>query len=457
MTLNEKIQKYLINSSSKIKISSKDIKKNDVFIALGGSKTHGNDFIYEALNAGAKYIITNVKFSETAYNNKILLVKNTLIFLEELSIKKRSLFRGKVIGITGSAGKTSLKEYLKFFLEKKFIVSASIKSYNNKLGVIISILNMSINSKFAIFEIGTNNFFEIRDLTKIVQPSQIIISNILSTHLENLKTKKNIAIEKSDIFHKEYNPFAKILFFQKNNKSEIMVENLAKLQKLKNIISIGKKNADCFIKNKKYIKSQYQLNLQILNKVIKINIDYYDEHKVINLIFVFTFFIVNRINTDLIIKNINKIPLIDGRGSIHNVSFNGLNVELIDHAYNANPETMLQSISNFSSFKKVGFKKILILGNMNELGLKSVNLHLKVVNEIEKHLFDRVILSGNFFKKALIMSSKLINKYVYKTTSLSIMNYLIKNVHKNAIIMAKCSNKTEVNKLVKLLKNNKEE
>ena len=82
----------------------------------------------------------------------------------------------KVIGITGSAGKTSLKENLKFFLEKKFIVSASIKSYNNNLGVMISILNMNIKSDFAIFEIGTNNFFEIRDLTKLVKPSQIFIS-----------------------------------------------------------------------------------------------------------------------------------------------------------------------------------------------------------------------------------------------------------------------------------------
>ena len=425
MMLIKKIEKYVINSSNKIKINTKDIKKNDVFIALKGSQKHGNNFISEAFKAGAKYIITDKKFIKTSFNEKILLVENIFLFLEELSIKKRTLYRGQVIGITGSAGKTSLKENLKFFLEKKFIISASIKSYNNKLGVMISILNMNIKSKFSIFEIGTNNFFEIRDLSKLVLPSQIFITNILSTHLETLKTKKNIAIEKSDIFYKKYNPLAKILYFQKNIKEEEIIENLAKQQKIKNIISIGKNKVDCFVENIKFIQPHYKLNIKIFKKNVKIIINQYEEHRVTNLLFILTFFIINKISTKIIIKNLNKIPLVEGRGSFHNILLNGLNIKLIDNSYNANPETMSQSIKNFSLNNK-------------------------------KHLFDKVILSGNFFKKALSMFGDLKNKYVYRSSSQSIMSYLKNNVHKNAIIMAKCSNKTEVNKLIKLLKNNKE-
>ena len=457
MKLNLKIQKYLINSSDKVKINSKAIKKNDVFIALQGSKIHGNNFINEAFNSGVKYVITDKKFEETKYNESILLVVNTFIFLQELSMKKRSLYHGKVIGITGSAGKTSLKENLKFFLKKKFIVSASIESYNNNLGVMITILNMNINSHFAIFEIGTNNFLEIRYLTKLVQPSQIFISNILSTHLEKFKTKKNIAFEKSDIFSERYNPYAQILYLQKNNKEEMIIADLAKKQKkLKHIISVGKNQVDCFVKSIKYIKSHYELNPSILNKNIKININQYEEHNVINLIFVLTFFVINKINTDIVTKNQNKIPLIDGRGSFHNILLNKFKIILIDQSYNASPETMTQSIRNFSSFNKLGFEKILILGNMNELGLRSANFHLRIIKEIEKYSFDVVILSGNFFKKALSIITKLENKYVYRSSSQSIMSYLNKNVHKNVIMMAKCSNKTEVNKFIKLLKSKKE-
>ena len=89
---------------------------------------------------------------------------------------------------------------------------------------------------------------------------------------------------------------------------------------------------------------------------------------------------------------------------------------------------------------------------MNELGLKVINHHVKVIKEIEKHTFDKVVLCGNFQKKALSMLTKLRNKYVYKNSSQQIMSYLEKNVHKKAIIMAKCSNNTQVNKFAKLIK-----
>ena len=150
------------------------------------------------------------------------------------------------------------------------------------------------------------------------------------------------------------------------------------------------------------------------------------------------------------------MPKLEGRGSIHNVFINNFKVRLIDQSYNANPETMFESIKNFSIVKKGQRDKFLILGNMNELGLKSQDFHINVIKEIEKYQFNEVILSGDFFKKALSMFSKLKNNYVYKNSSQNIMSYLKIKLHKNAIIMAKCSNKTEVNKFVKLIKLKKE-
>ena len=456
MELSIKIKKYIISSSKKIKINSKDIKKNDVFIALKGSNNHGNKFIKDAFKAGAKYCITDKKCKQLVNMENILFVDSIFFFLKELSIKKRSIYNGEVIGITGSAGKTSLKENLKFFLEKKFKVSASIRSYNNNLGVMLSILNMDINSNFAIFEIGTNDFFEIRDLTKLVKPSQIFITNILSTHLENFKSKRNIAKEKSDIFNKKYNPFAERLYFQHNTKDESIINEIAKKQKLKQIIKIGKKEVDGYIKDIKFIKCNYLVSFKVLNKNFKMIFSEYEEHRVINLIFVLSFFIVNKINTEIIIKNKNKIPIVVGRGSKHKLLMNGLIIQFIDESYNANPETMIQSIRSFSTINKNESLKILIIGNMNELGLKTIEHHFKVIKEIEKHRFDKIILSGDFLKKALSMFPELKNKYVYKSNSQSIMSYLKKNIHKKAIIMAKCSNRTEVNKFVKLLRFKKE-
>tara|TARA_Y100001970_G_C14251939_1_gene872492 strand:+ start:3479 stop:4852 length:1374 start_codon:yes stop_codon:yes gene_type:complete len=452
MIFLEKVKKYIISSSNKIKINSKLIKKNDVFLALEGSNIHGNKFINDALNAGAKYCITDKAIKISINSKKVLVVDDIKVFLFNLSVKKRSLYNGQVIGITGSAGKTSLKENLKFFLEKNFKVSASIKSYNNNLGVMISILNMKLKSDYAIFEIGTNNFNEIRELTKLVKPSQIFITNILSTHLENFKNMKNIAIEKSDIFRKKYNSFAKILYFQKISKEEELIHKIAKKEKLKKIITIGKKGNECYIKRINKLKSKYEIIINIYSKKYKIHLDEYEEKNIFNLIFVLTFFITNKINTKKIINNNFKVPKIEGRGSIHNLSLNKFKIRLIDQSYNANPETMIECIKNFSGIRNNKRVKYLILGNMNELGLKSQALHLKVLKEIEKYQFYEVILCGDFFKKTLSMFSKLKNTYVYKSSSQNIMSYLNKQLHKNAIIMAKCSNKTEVNKFVKLLK-----
>ena len=162
--------------------------------------------------------------------------------------------------------------------------------------------------------------------------------------------------------------------------------------------------------------------------------------------------IVNKINPNIVINSKNKFFLVEGRGSKHNLIINKYNVQFIDQSYNANPETMIQSIINFSKMKKTNYLKILILGNMNELGLKFIHHHIKVIKEVEKHRFDEVILCGDILKKALNVLSNLKNKYVYKNNTQTIMSYLEKNIHKKAIMMAKCSNNTEVNHFSKLIK-----
>ena len=138
------IQNYIIRSSNKIKINSNEVKKGDIFIALQGNNKHGNEYIESSIKNGAKFCLTDKKIKKNLVNENILFVKNIFSFLKALSLKKRSLFKGKVLGITGSAGKTSLKESLSFFLEKKYKTSKTFKSYNNDLGVLISLLNLTL-------------------------------------------------------------------------------------------------------------------------------------------------------------------------------------------------------------------------------------------------------------------------------------------------------------------------
>ena len=114
-------------------------------------------------------------------------------------------------------------------------------------------------------------------------------------------------------------------------------------------------------------------------------------------------------------------------------------------------------INKLSKIKNKRFQKILILGEMNELGLDALKFHSLIVKEITKHMFDNVILSGDLFKKALKMFPNSKNKFIYKSSSKGIMAYLVKNLHKKAMIMTKCSNATEVNKFANLLKSKKKD
>ena len=135
-----------------------------------------------------------------------------------------------------------------FFLRKKYKVSSSYSSYNNYLGVILTILNMNLKAKFAICELGTNNFGEIKKIVQLILPSQVIITNIQSTHLENFKNKRNIAIEKSNIFNPKYNPNIKLLIFLNINKEENLLLNYAHRYQIKKIITIGQiQKSNCYI------------------------------------------------------------------------------------------------------------------------------------------------------------------------------------------------------------------
>ena len=118
--LNKKlIENYIINNENKLKINSNEIVNGDIFLALQGNNYHGNKFIEASINNGAKFCLTDKKNQIPSNSEKIFFVENIFLFLSDLVKKKRKLFKGKVIGITGSAGKTTLKEALSFFFEEK--------------------------------------------------------------------------------------------------------------------------------------------------------------------------------------------------------------------------------------------------------------------------------------------------------------------------------------------------
>ena len=444
-----KFEKYIISKKDIIQISSKHIKSGDIFLALKGKKFHGNKFIEEALNNGARFCLTdNRNFKK---NEKTLYVKDIYKYLAVIAKRKRDLYKGKVIGITGSAGKTTLKETLAFFLKKDHVISFSKKSYNNELGVLISLLNLNLNSKYSIFEIGTNNFGEIKYLTNLVKPTEVFITNIQSTHLENFQTKNNIAREKADIFILKHNNRRKKLYLNITSKPENILITKARKEKNLKIIRIDNSSKKYFIKKISPLNKFYKVTFSINNKNINIITKEVIIHRLNNFLFCLAFYYENSLNINSIINSFRYLKPIEGRGLIHKIFLNEKKLTIIDESYNANPDTMLQSIEYLKNIKKHNSKKIIILGTMNEMGNNSHKIHYNLLNKLDKTIFKLVILCGEFYESSIKKLLNPKNEFIYFKNRNKIMQFLKNKIHNNDIILIKCSNSTEINKFTKTL------
>ena len=211
--LNKKKQNYFQNSLILKKITgskvikdfqglatdSRVVKKNNLFLTIKGKNNDGSKFIPHALNKGARYIVSSKV--EKRYRKKTLKVKNEILFLNKFAKLKRESSLAKIIAITGSVGKTSLKNLIKQLLQNFEKTYSSPRSYNNHLGVPISLSNLTGEDKYGVFEIGMSKKGEIDNLSKLIKPHIGIITNIGEAHIENFTNIRGIAKAKSEIIN----------------------------------------------------------------------------------------------------------------------------------------------------------------------------------------------------------------------------------------------------------------
>jgi len=232
-------------------INSKKIKKNDIFFAIKGKKKDGNHYLREVFNKKASLAIVN-KINKLEKKSKQIKVKNTLSFLTKTSSKVRENSSAKIIAITGSCGKTSLKELIGMTLNKLCRVTYSPKSFNNKFGVPLSLFNLNQKDDFGVFEVGMDKKNEIDTLTKIIKPDVGVITNISYAHAKNFKNLKQIALAKSEIMNNIVSGGSIVL--NADDKFYKFHQKIALKKKLKVYsFSINKKNY-FLIKNEKEIE-----------------------------------------------------------------------------------------------------------------------------------------------------------------------------------------------------------
>ena len=439
-------KKIFINQA---RIDSKEIKKGDIFFAIKGKKNDGNKFVNEAFNKKASIAIVN-RISKNKKKKPQIKVKDSLKFLTNSSKIFRQNINTKIIAITGSCGKTTLKELLGNSLKQISTVGISPKSYNNKYGVPLSLFNLNQRNDFGVLEIGMDKKGEIDHLSKIVQPDVSVITNISYAHAKNFKNLKQIALAKSEIINNTKDKGFIVL--NADDNFFILHRKIANKKNLK-IISFGIKNKHSDIKLisiKKFI-NKFKAIIKINNFKIHFFISNDFENNILNILATLSvmsiFFDISKINKNIFMNF--KTP--DGRGDITKIKVNNKNLNLIDESYNSNPLSLKSSILNFDKIKTNKAKKYLILGDMLELGKYSKKLHQSIGKTINNTAIDKVFVKGNKILFTFNSISKLKRGRILNNNS-EIINLIKNDLNNNDYLMVKASNATGLNMIVNNLK-----
>ena len=370
-----------------VAFDSREIGKGDLFFALKGDATDGHLFIDKAFANGAAGAIVS---QPVPYPH--ILVDNTFAALNALGIASRNRMKGQVIGVTGSAGKTGTKEALYAALDRSSRGKAhrSVKSYNNHVGVPLSLARMRRDTQFGVFEMGMNHAGEMRELTKLVHPHVAIITTIAPAHIEFFKDESGIADAKAEIF--ESLVPGGIAIIPADNRHFRRLRDAAE-KYTDNIVSFGF-STDADVRALDHVTAADGGSLvtaKLPNGALCYTLSQSGDHWIANSLAVLA--AVEAVGGDLAAAGLAMAELggLAGRGARHVISVNGGEALILDESYNANPASMTATLAELG---KVGGRKVAVLGAMKELGHKSGEYHVGLAAALAAAHIDYAILVG---------------------------------------------------------------
>lgn len=362
-------------------IDTRNIIKDEIYFSLKGENFDGNDFAMEAIEKGAKFSIVD-DIEKKDIHDKIVYVENSLKALQDLSNYHRSLFDTKVIGITGSNGKTTTKNLIYSILSQKYNVVKTKGNLNNHIGVPLSLLDIKHETDVAIIEMGANHIGEIKRLCEIAMPDIGLITNYGYAHLEGFGGFEGVIKGKTEIYEYLTENYGHFIL---NNDDNLQVENC----KGDLAITFGSSKDSDFIFD--YIKDNLFLKLKIDG--YEFNSNLYGDYNFSNLASSITIGKFLDLSNKEIQEGLNKFLNDSNRSEILIFDSNKIYLD----AYNANPSSMLAAISNFENINTTN--KVLILGDMFELGKYSDQEHQKIVDFVANKNYEKVFLVGDNFSK----------------------------------------------------------
>lgn len=357
----EEIYNCFLQCSS-VSTDTRKIETNSLFFALKGENYDANSFASEALTKSASFVIIDNKDYFTD-KTKMILVDDSLKTLQELAKFHRNTLKTPIIALTGSNGKTTTKELIHVVLATKFNTIATIGNLNNHIGVPLTLLRLKKNTEIGIIEMGANHQKEIELLCAIAQPDYGYITNFGKAHLEGFGGVEGVIKGKSEMYN----------YLLDNNKTAFV--NLDDPIQAEKTIKIKR-----FTFSEKH-NSDLKINAVSANPMVRI--EYHDTVIQSHLIGLYN---ANNINAAISIGRYFNIDDLNIKNAIENYTPTNNRSQLIEKnsnhiildAYNANPSSMTAAIDNFKQLNDK--KKVVVLGDMFELGNDSLLEHKKIID-----------------------------------------------------------------------------
>lgn len=399
--------------ATSVVVDSRKVTTGGIFIATKGERVDGHDFIEEVYEKGALGVICE----KAPQNAEIpyLLVKDSFEYLKTLAAYYRNQLNLKVVGITGSVGKTSTKEFVASVLKQKYNVLKTQGNFNNEVGLPLTVLSIREEHEIAVLEMGISDFGEMTRLAKIARPDVCVITNIGQCHLENLKSREGILKAKTEVF--EYmNPEGTVFL----NGDDDMLATISNVHGKRPIhFGISSRN-DVYadgVESLGLFGSRCILHSQ--QESIPVEIPLPGEHMIINAACATAVGNVFGLTTTQIADGMKEVPAVSGRSNIIRHKKN----TVIDDCYNANPVSMKAAIDLLSL---ANTRKVAILGDMFELGVNEKELHFQVGAYAATHKIDIILCVGNLSKYMYEGACSIVNTQVYHFTT---REELLENIH----------------------------
>lgn len=429
-----------------VSTDTRQIAEGDLFIALSGEKFDAHDFIDSAISGGAGGLIVSRRVDTGSWQGPVIVVSDTLTALQQLAHYNRTHFKGLVVGVTGSNGKTSTKDMIFAVLEQKFRTLKTQGNFNNHIGLPLTLLKLNNGYGAAVLEMGMRGLGEINLLASITKPDGAVITNIGETHIERLGSVSNIAKAKGEILdHIEPSGFAvlngddnnvrgqagrcrgKVIYYGTGGSLPILAGDIS--------TSDGKSN---------------EFTLTTPGGTIEINLPVPGKHNVLNAMAAAGVGLEAGLSLAEIKNGLERAVLTGMRLEITE----GRKATIIDDTYNANPASVKAALQILADVGK-GRRKVAILGDMYELGQRAAEGHREVGAEAAAIKVDILIAVGKLASDIALgatFTEEPPAEIISLNTNSEVKKYLHKIVRPGDVVLVKGSRGMKLEEIVQELR-----